>query len=301
MAKEPFLINPYRVPSSRSQKRKGGLKMAWSGYRKTGRKNPRPRTVVPDWITSRHPKIKELLETRSKTARARLRRMGFSLSEGPQSWEKFRKRKPIKNPLGEEVIVVGSNPRVRSRSRKLASLVRYRDNYGTRAGALKGWRSRRRGGVEMLDNAKRHGSPRHHDNRRRYRQNPAGVVALGDGISLSRPSTLVVPIAVGLAARIATNRLPAMVGFSSPLPKYGVQAGVAIGGGLLLNRFLGKNNAMVWTIVSGVTILENLLNDYVFGRAMAATTTSGLSYEEPAGVGAFPEEGMGAYPYEGGY
>ena len=94
-----------------------------------------------------------------------------------------------------------------------------------------------------------------------------------------------------------------MLGIISPLPRYGVQAAVAVGGGFLLNKFLGRTNAMVWTIVSGVTILEELLNQYVFGRAVSITTpsgASGLGYEvEDSGAGAFVEGGMGAFPYAG--
>lgn len=320
MAKEAFLINPYRKKRSRSKgkskRRKGGLpggllsrmvkrygakqgmRMAWQSYRQGERKNPRPRTKVPEWVTSRHPKLKTLLGKRSKSSRSKLRGMGFSLSGGSKSWEKFRKRKPIKNPFGEEVIVVGANPRRKRKkrvSRRRTSLVRYLGNRGVRR--------RRSRGRRLLSNAPRRRRNLALNRRRRYRRNPARAMALGGGISLRRPTSLVVPIAVGLAARMATIRAPLMLGVVSPLPKYGIQAGVALGGGLLLKRVLGNTNAMVWAIVSGVTILENILNDFVFSRAVAVTApgAAGMGYYEPEGVGAFPEEGMGAYPYEGGY
>ena len=323
MTMEAFLINPKRKKKGKTRRanplpggllsrmmkkygRKRGMKEAWKAYKGGGgvRENmARPATKVPSWVTSRHPKIKELVSKRSRSSRSKLRKLGFSLTGGAKSWEKFRKRKPIKNPFGEEVIVVGANPRrKKSKSRRRTSLARYLGNVGTRSGALKGWRKRSR----LLDNPKRRRrssrflanrkrSVRYLDNRkRRFRRNPAAVATMG-GISLQRPMTLIMPIVVGLAARIATQRVPTYLGIVSPLPRYGVQAAVAVGGGLLLNRFVGKTNAMVWTIVSGVTILEDILNRYVFG---AAGAVAGLGYYEPEQVGAFPEEpGVGAYPY----
>ena len=84
---------------------------------------------------------------------------------------------------------------------------------------------------------------------------------------------------------------------------------MAVGGGFLLNKFLGKTNAVVWTVVSLVSIAEDLLNQYVLGTTVLSVSTpsapataaavAGLGYQVEDGMGAFPREGMGAYPYGG--
>ena len=207
---------------------------------------------------------------------------------------------------------MGANPRRRKKVRRNA----WFDNAaGHRTAALKGWRKRRRGrGRKLAANPRRRRSTaiaryrdnrvrryratsrvrRYRDNRvRRYRRNPAAVASMG-GISLSKPMSLVMPIAIGLAARIATQRAPVFLRMVAPLPRYGVQVAVAVGGGLLLNRFVGRTNAMVWTIVSGVTILESILNEFVFrtvtvsGVGAFPESLEGVGYEEPEDLGAYP-------------
>jgi len=94
---------------------------------------------------------------------------------------------------------------------------------------------------------------------------------------------------------LATERLPATVGFPVGLPKLGVQAAVGIGGGILLRQFVGRTNATVWALASAMVIVKNLVEDYILKATVA-------------GMGAFPNEyystgvsggeGLGAYPEE---
>lgn len=134
------------------------------------------------------------------------------------------------------------------------------------------------------------------------RRNPA--VALS-GINPMKPMTLVMPLIVGLAAKMATERAPVMLNMTTPLTKYGVQAAVAIGGGILLRKPLGATNATIWTVVSGVVILTDILNQYVFKTALSYVGDAGaIGYNYPdqvdySGTGAFVnEDSMGAFPYE---
>ena len=121
-----------------------------------------------------------------------------------------------------------------------------------------------------------------------------------------RPMTLVMPLIVGLAAKMATERLPGMLNMQTKMTQYAVQAGVAVAGGIFLKKPLGSTNAAIWVIMSGVTILTDVLNTYVFQTmAPAITTTAGFGatpiYQAPGavelgGTGAYPEE-LGAFPY----
>ncbi len=238
-----------------------------------------------------------------------------------EAWKAVRSRSHRNPFLGGELVLVGPNPRRMRRvkhkkevlnmprkRKRAAARKRVRrnvwsdDRAGHRAAALKGWRKKRR----YDDNpprrrrvgSRRRALVRYSDNRRvsRYRRNPAAVATMG-GISLTNPVTLVMPIAVGVAARFATIKAPQMLAIASPLPRYGVQAAVAVGGGLVLNKFIGRTNAIIWTVVSGVTIVESLLNEFVFQRAIATTAGLGAYETEPESVGAFPDGGMGAYPF----
>lgn len=280
MAREAFLINPVRRKRKKTKSSLFGSLF----------KNPKRRTkrnALPGPLLSRM--IREYGP-----------RTGMK-----KAWEEYR-RGTRRNPFGEEVMIVGANPK-RKRKRRNAW---FDNTAGHRTAALKGWRKRRGGRRKLAanprrrravaryrDNPRRARVRRYSSNRiRRYRRNPAAVATMG-GISLNRPMSLLMPIGIGLAARIATQRAPIFLGMVAPLPRYGVQVAVAVGGGILLNRFVGKTNAMVWTIVSGVTILESILNEFVF-RAVAVSgigafpeSLSGVGYEEP--------ETMDAYPYGG--
>ena len=97
------------------------------------------------------------------------------------------------------------------------------------------------------------------------------------------------PAVIGTAAYIATEKIPSMVNVTDTLPRLGVKVAVGFGGGILISRFLGKQNAAIWTIGSSINILSDILRTYVF-------KTGGL-----LGLGAFPYQtyqGLGAYPYQ---
>ncbi len=112
--------------------------------------------------------------------------------------------------------------------------------------------------------------------------------------------SLIMPAVVGTAAYVATEKIPAMVNVTTPLPRLGVKAAVGFGGGILISKFLGRQNGAVWALGSSINILSDILRTYVF-------RTGGL-----LGLGAFPYqagvtysgyEGLAAYPgeVEGGY
>ncbi|HDK42885.1 MAG TPA: hypothetical protein ENG87_05880 [Candidatus Pacearchaeota archaeon] len=169
------------------------------------------------------------------------------------------------NPIGEEVLIVGANPVAPVRRRK-------------------------RGKIRKIVKRRR---------RRSYRYNP---VSLG-GFNLKKPMSLLMPVLIGVGAKMATERVPNMVNISKPFPRFGVQLAMAVGGGILLQKPLGKNNAAIWAIVSGVTAVSGLLDEFVFKQALSyvsdvAGPVSDYGNDEiDYSMSAFPDE-LGAYPYE---
>ncbi len=124
--------------------------------------------------------------------------------------------------------------------------------------------------------------------RRGSRRRGRGAVAASlPALSFTKPMQLLVPLAVGTAGYMAADRVPVMVGMTGTLPRLGVKAAVGIGGGMLISKFLGRQNAAVWTIGVGINLLSDLLKTYVFKTQLAT-----------AGYGAFPYQEYGAYPDE---
>lgn len=200
-------------------------------------------------------------------------RTGYSKPEGATF--------PKYNPL-EEVIVMGRNPKGRKRisSRKRKNVAR--QNHARAANPMHTRKSNKKRG-----------------RRRSHRRNPVEL-------SLRKPQTLLMPIAVGIAAKFANDRLPSMVGMGTGFMKYVAQLAVAFGGQMLLKPVVGKANADVWALISIVNIGQGVLNEYIMPQLTtgAPATKAGIGYYSNPQIGAYPSEveytynGMGAYPDE---
>lgn len=161
--------------------------------------------------------------------------------------------------------------------------------------------------------------------RRRYYRNPmSGSLSLA-GIDFKRLMPLALTsagavMAPGLVVGLLNKYGPLPI--DTPVKAYGVQAAVAVGGMMALNKWVGKEYGMIWIVTSAAVVLNSLVQDYVFGfvlgtgaRPVAAPATGDVGYEYPTNptveigaypgdfVGAYPNElqGVGAYPYDGGY
>jgi len=120
----------------------------------------------------------------------------------------------------------------------------------------------------------------------------------------------------GALSATAVVAVPAMTGLATtPAMKYGVQAAVAIGGGILVGQFAGKTHGSIWAITGGAVILAEVLKDFVF-KPMGLLSDYEISdyeisdigdeelegYEESEGLEAFPEmeelqdSSLDAYP-----
>lgn len=250
MAREPFLINPPRRRRVRARRRRN----AWFESTATAPYSPRhAAAAVRGW--------------KRKGKKAKPRYAGW-------------KRKA--NPFGEEVIIMGANPRRRHRRRRTVNRVHRRRRSFRRSYGLNPRRKRR-------SYARRRYNPiRRRRSHRRHRRNPAAAASIGS-FSLSRPSSLLMPIAVGIAAKIALDKIPAMLGttFSTGIMKHVGAAAIAVGGSMLTSKFLGKQAGNIFMLFAGTTVAWNLVNEYVLNSAV---TTAGLGnfipYVPPASNGA---------------
>ena len=360
MAVESFLINPLRLgKGKRRARRKGGLpgrllsrmmrtygprkgmSEAWRSFRRGVRKNE----PGLGFLNPKRGRVRKALKYGGKTYTPDQRHRAWYLAHtgkgdptGPwtRETEKVKElarafgrglpygleRPSKRNPFGEEVMIVGANPR----RRRLKRRIRLDNNPRKKRVRRSRVRARRVGLIGRLRRRfKLNENPRRYrrrrvsrgralmlrDNPRRYRvrrfrSNPrgraraAGVPAL----SIARPMSILMPVAVGTAAYLATEKVPAMVGMTTTLPRLGVKAAVGVGGGMLIGKFLGKQNGAVWLIGSGINLLNDILNTYVFKTTLAgfgAFPYSRFAEAGGGGVGAYPGEVSEGYPTSESY
>lgn len=225
--------------------------------------------------------------------------------------------KKKRNPLAEEALVLGGlnpkrkrsgYPKNKHKKGVVISMAKKRGrpkkrNPGT-ALALNRKRSLARRNDPGSRLAKRNAPKRrrYHRNepsskrgRRRYRRNPT-MFGGGGAISLRRPQSLIMPIFTGVIAKMAVDRLPAMMKLQPGNTTIMAQLAIGIGGGIMLTPVLGPTGATIWLAVAGATAVTNWIN---------ATMLKGLSDDEEIvylpneELNAYPDlEGLSAYPEE---
>lgn len=184
------------------------------------------------------------------------------------------------NPLGEEVIIL--NPRgkrVKRRRRTRLGNPKRRVYRRRRVRAVNPVRRRRRvraANPRRRAYRRRHNPIRHHKRRR----NPAIETALGYGFG-----DLAKLAIVGAAASIATTAIPRALGLTDEYKKYLGQAGVAIGGGLIVSQLVKKEYGGIWAVAGLAVIVADVMRQYVLARL-------GLP-----GLAAYPAE-LAGYPSE---
>jgi len=235
---------------------KRGMKKAWKEYR-AGARNPRAKLSASYHIRGRKHR---------PVVYSGIRKGVYARS--PYS------RSPQINPLGEEVMIVGANPRRRRRKTRRRNLVANPVRRRRRRYSMK----RRR--ANPMINRKRY------SRRRSYRRNPATAIA----ISARRPMSLIMPALSGAGGFFAADYIPAAIGMSaSPLTRIGIKAGVAFGGGMVISKFMGTKSGTSFAIGAGINVINDIMRTYIFKTAATA------------GLGAFvrPQlRGMGAMsPY----
>jgi hypothetical protein len=94
---------------------------------------------------------------------------------------------------------------------------------------------------------------------------------------------MLMPAVVGAGGFFAADYIPTAIGMSAtPMTRIGVKAAIAIGGGMVLSRFLGAKNATAFSLGVGINVLNDVLKTYVFKTAVA-------------GFGAFTRPQLGAF------
>ncbi len=241
---------------------KRGMKEAWKAHR-TGVRNPRKK-----------------LPAAYHVKRAKHRPVVYSGVKRGQYVRSPYSRSPQINPFGEEVMIVGANPKRRRRRTR-----RRRANEPGRK------RVSRRRGYTMRSRLpairRRHNPVRHY--RRRYRRNPArsGAVA----ISFRRPMGLLMPAIAGTGGFFAADYIPAAIGMSdSPLTRIGIKVGIAYGGSMVVSKFMGAKSGYAFAIGAGINMFNDILKTYIFKTG----TVTGFGAFAPRGR----VSGMGAMsPY----
>lgn len=262
--KEPFLINPMGV-------------------------NPREKTVIPKKLFSL-PGVGSFLKELSKSKpgskkafklRSLLRRKGFKLSD-KKTWGKSfvaklkKKSKKSSDKKHQEFSTKKSKVESKRPEKKMKHKAKRKVHASTSEKVPNPFRHnplliaglnpfKKKGGVKCMAKKKRHNPPKK-SHKRKFRRNPAGGFLSGS--VLSNPKSLITPIAVGVGAKIVTDRVPGFVGTTDPLTKSGVQVGIAVGGSLLVGRFLSKEAALMWLVVSMTTALSNLANHFVLDNVL---------------------------------
>ena len=172
----------------------------------------------------------------------------------------FRVNPFRRNPFGEELMVIGSNP-VRRRRRKR--------KYSANPKRKRGYRAMARG-------------------RRRFSRNPLSSVA-----------HLMPMIAAGTAGALATKMVPRVIGVTNTWAVYGTQAVVIVGGGYLADKFMGRSISDGW-IIGGATMILSSLVGGVLGGVFAglgldyeAFPMGAFPDDQPMGM--LGDDGMGAY------
>jgi len=133
------------------------------------------------------------------------------------------------------------------------------------------------------------------------------------------------PLAItgGLSA-ITGAIVPGMIGVYNPWMKYGVQTAVAVGGGIVVEKFVDRRHGQAWMIVGVAMVGYQLLREFVLQPYFPQFAVGLGNYESyypdsslieahnvSQQVGAFPqamsgypgvgafENEVGAYPYDG--
>jgi len=246
---------------------------------------------------SRNPRRKEVKKKSAKRlpgkfSKARRHRPVLYEMDVKQ-WSRSPKAKSVlagirvrNNPLGESLIIAGSNPM---------------KNAGTRAGALKAWR-KRHGYRDNVWFGARAGHSKAAKKGWRGRRNPpgAGILTFG-GFDFVAMLPL---ITTGALSATATVSVPAFLPFTmqGPFFKFGAQAATVIGGGMLVGMVLDRRHATVWTLTGGAVILADLLREWVFKPMGLLSDYDVTDYEVSQDgneeVEAFPGEEVSAFPGE---
>jgi hypothetical protein len=176
-----------------------------------------------------------------------------------------------------------------------------------RRAAYKGWRRGHMIDGRLVRHYRKYlgNAPSYHRrSRRSYRRNPALSVGKFTSGIMNIGSWGPLAITGGLSA-VTGALTPSMLGLVNPFAKLGAQVAVAVGGSMLVDRFVGGRHGDAWLVVGVSMVGYQLLKQFVlipylpqFAVGLGSnyndyTFNDGISQQ----VGAFPGE-MNAFPGE---
>jgi len=138
---------------------------------------------------------------------------------------------------------------------------------------------------------------------RRRRRNPMSVGSAVGTFQRTLPYAI-----TGIASSVVTNMVPGFLGnFTSQLgptgaqwANYGIKSAVAVFGGPMIDRFIGRGHGNVWTIVGITVVVSDMIRDFlpgiIPGLGGYADYSDQFGYAD-SGISAYPEE-VNAYPEE---
>jgi len=234
---EPFLINPAR----RRRRRKNAPKRKRA---RMGGRRHRPVLYGSGKRWKRSPKSRSLLA-------------GISINRPRRRHRRSYRR----NPIGESLMIAGSNP-----------MRRYRKH-------------------------RRNPARRHY--RRHYRRNPAMTGAMGGPLDIMKNVPYLVTGAVSITATtLGPGFIPGAA--TSPWMKYGAQAAIVVGGGLVVGKMFGRTHGSVWAVTGGAVIVADLLANFVLKPMGLFSDYDVEGYDLDAEDTGYYGEGedLEAYPYD---
>lgn len=200
-----------------------------------------------------------------------------------------RSRMRLRNPFAEGLAIVGGNPRHRRHRRNAPKKRKSSTRIGSMhrpvfyASGPKRWsrgpKSRsRRAGIKV-------------NPRRRHRRNPA--IAAGGPLDIMGNLPYIATGAISAIAVVAVPSLTGM-GVKGPIYKYGTQVATAIGGGIVVGKFVGKSHGAVWALVGSAVIVADIVKTYLLS-SLGLSDALGLN---DYNLEAFPAAGMQDYNLE---
>jgi hypothetical protein len=189
-----------------------------------------------------------------------------------------------RNPLGEEILILGGNP-MKAKTKKVAARKSNPPQTNPRNKKRKSYR-RKRSYRRNPENAMVLSS-----RKKRYRRNP-GMISMPD---ITKPQTLIMPLILGISAKIATDKVPSMLNLSGA-PAIAAQLGVAASCGILLKKVVGPFGAAIWVVVAGTTVIVPLLQSKL-GMALSGDDIPyypNMQYVQEPDM--LPDNGMNAFP-----
>lgn len=134
--------------------------------------------------------------------------------------------------------------------------------------------------------------------RRHYRRNPVATGAMGGPLDIMKNVPYLVTGAISITA---TTLGPGFIpgASTSPWMKYGAQAAIVVGGGLVVGKMFGRTHGSVWAVTGGAVILADVLANFVLKPMGLFSDYDVEGYDIDSGEESYAD-GLDAYPMETG-